>query len=138
MVSQLGADRFTPNMRSLLVDGRHPSDPNYPLRDEWSLHSSPGFEGAAKELAPWLIQELTLDPVIHLTAVGDVMLDRALGEAVLAGDVGYPFAQIEGMLSIADMTIGNLESALGDEQPRHGFRRGCVDTSNTTAGITRY
>jgi len=42
------------------------------------------------------------------------MLDRALGEAVLAGDVGYPFAQIEGILSIADMTIGNLESALGD------------------------
>jgi poly-gamma-glutamate synthesis protein (capsule biosynthesis protein) len=105
---------ITPNMRSLLVDGHHPSDPNYPVRDEWSLHSSPGFESAAEELAPWLNQELTSDAVIHLTAVGDVMLDRALGEAVLAGDVGYPFAQVEGMLSTADITIGNLESALGD------------------------
>jgi len=105
---------ITPNMRSLLVDGHHPSDPNYPLRDEWSLHSLPNFESAAEELTPWLNQELTSDAVIHLTAVGDVMLDRALGEAVLAGDVDYPFAQIEGMLSIADITIGNLESALGD------------------------
>ena len=105
---------ITPNMRSLLVDGRHPSEPNYPLRDEWSLHSSLGFEDAAEELAPWLIQELTSNPVIHLAAVGDVMLDRALGQAVLAGDVGFPFAQVEGALSIADITVGNLESALGD------------------------
>jgi poly-gamma-glutamate synthesis protein (capsule biosynthesis protein) len=105
---------ITPNMRSLLVDGRHPSDPNYPLRDEWSLHSSPGFESAAEELAPWLNLELTTDAVIHLAAVGDVMLDRALGEAVLAGDVGYPFALVEDTLSTSDITIGNLESALGD------------------------
>jgi poly-gamma-glutamate synthesis protein (capsule biosynthesis protein) len=61
-----------------------------------------------------LIQELKRDAVIHLAAVGDVMLDRALGEAVLAGDVSYPFAQVEGALSTADITIGNLESALGD------------------------
>lgn len=105
---------ITPNLRSLLVDGFHPSDPDYPLRDEWSLHSSPGLESAAEELAPWLSKELTSDAVIHLAAVGDVMLDRALGEAVLAGDVGYPFALVEGTLSTADITIGNLESALGD------------------------
>jgi len=113
-VAVMDWSEVTPNMRSLLVDGRHPSDPDYPLRDEWSLHSSPGFEGATEELAPFLIQELTFDAVIHLAAVGDVMLDRALGEAVVAGDVGYPFAQIEGALSTADLTIGNLESALGD------------------------
>ena len=105
---------ITPNMRSLLVDGRHPSDANYPLRDEWSLHSSPGFESAAEELAPWLNQELTFDAVVHLSAVGDVMLARALGEAVLAGDAGYPFALVEDTLSTADIAIGNLESALGD------------------------
>ena len=113
-VAVMDWSEIAPNMRSLLVDGHHPSDPNYPLRDDWSLHSSPGFEAAAEELSPWLMQELTFDTVIHLTAVGDVMLDRALGEAVLAGDVGYPFAQIEGVLSTADITIGNLESALGD------------------------
>ncbi len=114
IVTVMDWSQIAPNMRSLLVDGRHPSDPNYPLRDDWSLHSSPGFEGAAEELAPWLMQELAFDAVIHLAAVGDVMLNRALGEAVLAGDVGYPFAQIEGALSSADITIGNLESALGD------------------------
>ncbi len=113
-VAVMDWSEITPNMRSLLVDGRHPSDPNYPLRDDWSLHSSPGFESAAKELAPWLTQELTFDAVIHISAVGDVMLDRALGEAVLSGDVGYPFAQVEGVLSTADITIANLESALGD------------------------
>ena len=103
-----------PNMRSLLVDGRHPSHPDYRVQDEWSLHSSPGFESAAEELGPWLIDELTSDAVTHLTAVGDVMLDRALGEAVLAGDVGYPFALARDTLSTADITIANLESALGD------------------------
>ena len=113
-IAVLDWSEMTPGMRSLRVDGRHPSDPDYPLRDEWSLHSSPGFEGAAEALAPWLEKELTFDAVIHLAAVGDVMLDRALGEAVLAGDVGYPFAQAENALAGPDMTIGNLESALGD------------------------
>jgi len=113
-VAVMDWSEMTPNMRSLLVNGLHPSDPDYPLRDQWSLHSSPGFESVAEELAPFLIQELTSDAVLHLAAVGDVMLDRALGEAVLAGDVDYPFAQVEGVLSSADITIGNLESALGD------------------------
>ena len=105
---------ITADMRSLLVDDLHPSDPTYPLRETWSLHSAAGFERAAEELAPWLKQELTLDPVIHLAAVGDVMLDRALGEAIVAGNMDYPFALVEEPLSSADLTIGNLESALGD------------------------
>lgn len=113
-VAVMDWSEITPNMRSLLVDGHHPSDPNYPLRDEWSLHSSPGFESAAEELAPWLNQELERTAVIHLAAVGDVMLDRALGEAVLAGNLFYPFALVKDTLSTADITIGNLESALGD------------------------
>ncbi len=113
-VAVLDWSDMTPNMRSLLVDGLHPSDAKYRLREEWSLHSSPGFESAAEELAPFLIQELASDAVIHLAAAGDVMLDRALGEAVLAGDVSYPFAQVKDTLSTADITIGNLESALGD------------------------
>jgi poly-gamma-glutamate synthesis protein (capsule biosynthesis protein) len=101
-------------MRSLLVDGLHPSDPVYPLREEWSLHSTTGNERAAEELAPWMNQEISFDRVVHVAAVGDVMLDRALGEAITAGDVDYPFAQVEAPLSEADLTIGNLESALGD------------------------
>ena len=41
------------------------------------------------------------------------MLDRALGYAIQNGQIDYPFAQVAAVLSQADLTIGNLESALG-------------------------
>ena len=43
------------------------------------------------------------------------MLDRALGEAIRAGDLTYPFAEITSLLMPTDFTVGNLESALGDQ-----------------------
>ena len=100
--------------RALRVDGLHPSDPDYPLRQPWSLVAAPGYETAATELAPTLGNLVEEDPLVHLAAVGDVMLDRALGEAIRAGDLTYPFAEIADLLIPADVTIGNLESAIGD------------------------
>ena len=101
--------------RALRVDGLHPSDPDYPLRQPWSLVAAPGYETAATELAPTLGNLVEEDPLVHLAAVGDVMLDRALGEAIRAGDLTYPFAEIADLLIPADVTIGNLESAIGDQ-----------------------
>ena len=101
--------------RALRVDGLHPSDPDYPLQQPWSLVAAPGYEAAATELVPALEALLEDDPLVHLAAVGDVMLDRALGEAIRAGDLTYPFAEITSRLMLADVTVGNLESALGDQ-----------------------
>jgi poly-gamma-glutamate synthesis protein (capsule biosynthesis protein) len=52
--------------------------------------------------------------VIQLAAVGDIMLDRTLGDILLEGDLIYPFEEVANLLRKADLTIGNLESALGD------------------------
>lgn len=51
---------------------------------------------------------------IHLAAVGDIMLDRRLGDAIQNGNVDYPFAKMIDWLAPADLTIGNFESALGN------------------------
>ena len=42
------------------------------------------------------------------------MLDRALGQAIGQGKIEFPFALVADQLSSADITLGNLESALGD------------------------
>ncbi len=52
---------------------------------------------------------------ISLAFVGDVMLSRRLGDAILAGDVDYPFGEVDEILRSADYTIGNLETALATE-----------------------
>jgi poly-gamma-glutamate synthesis protein (capsule biosynthesis protein) len=42
------------------------------------------------------------------------MLDRSLGTVIEQGNLAYPFAQVAQQLTAADVTVGNLESALGD------------------------
>jgi poly-gamma-glutamate synthesis protein (capsule biosynthesis protein) len=42
------------------------------------------------------------------------MLDRSLGQALQRGDLAYPFVGVADQLRAADITVGNLESALGD------------------------
>ncbi len=49
-----------------------------------------------------------------LAVVGDIMLDRKLGEVIERGRIEYPFGAMAGVLTPADLTIGNFESALGD------------------------
>ncbi|HEY48080.1 MAG TPA: CapA family protein [Anaerolineae bacterium] len=100
--------------KALKVGGLRPGAPGYPLIQSWSLVAAAGYEAAAAELAPVLRNRLIEDAVITLTAVGDVMLDRALGDAIRAGEVSYPFAEVIDLLTPADLTVGNLESALGD------------------------
>jgi poly-gamma-glutamate synthesis protein (capsule biosynthesis protein) len=100
--------------KALKVDGLRPGDPGYPLMQSWSLVTATGYEAPAAELAPVLGDRLSEDAAISLTAVGDVMLDRALGDAIRTGEVTYPFAEVIDLLTPADLTVGNLESALGD------------------------
>lgn len=106
-------DALQPWQRGLHVDGMGPSDPGYPLQQPWSLVSVEGYESAAEALG----QQLRANAApfdFSLVAVGDIMLDRALGAAISQGDVGFPFALVRDVLAAGNVTVGNLESALGD------------------------
>ncbi|MGE5397346.1 MAG: CapA family protein [Chitinophagales bacterium] len=54
------------------------------------------------------------DKEVSLTAVGDVMLARHVGELMLTKGDNYPFQKITPTLKSADITIGNLESPISD------------------------
>jgi poly-gamma-glutamate synthesis protein (capsule biosynthesis protein) len=102
-----------PGMKSLLVGGYHPSDREYPIRRSFSLVANPRAQEALDVLIPILRSSIESDPHIELAAVGDLMLARSIGAALEAGDVAYPFEFVAEQLQGADLTIGNLESALG-------------------------
>jgi poly-gamma-glutamate synthesis protein (capsule biosynthesis protein) len=106
--SELDASR-----KALRIDGRGPAEPDYPLQETWSLVADPDYRVALHELLPHL-QAAWPQPPVHLLAVGDVMLDRSLGQALQRGDLAYPFVGVADQLRAADITVGNLESALGD------------------------
>jgi poly-gamma-glutamate capsule biosynthesis protein CapA/YwtB (metallophosphatase superfamily) len=104
---------MTPALKPLKIDGAHPSQPNYPLRTSWSLHTQPGLEQIATSIAQALSQYLA-DEVVKVTAVGDIMLARGLGERIRTGEDAHPFSAVGHLLTDADLTLGNLESALGE------------------------
>lgn len=52
---------------------------------------------------------------VTLAAVGDIMLARSIGARVLADGPDVVFAGVEPELSRADITAGNLETAISDE-----------------------
>lgn len=104
-----------PTIKAMRVDGRHPTDPDYPYRETWSLVAAPGHEAAAAELAPALAEALAPLPTIRLAAVGDLNIARTQAEIITTtGDFVYPFARVKSVFDAADYTIGNLETSLGD------------------------
>jgi poly-gamma-glutamate capsule biosynthesis protein CapA/YwtB (metallophosphatase superfamily) len=105
----------TAAQRALRVDGIHPSEADYPMMQSWSLIAAPGFENAATELGPVLQTAISQDQVVMLAAVGDVVLDRNPGDPIAFSNAGNPFADVSEFLTTADLTVGNLETALGDQ-----------------------
>ena len=97
--------------KTLRVDGRSPADPDYPLQQNWYLA---GAETAVAALLPLLQTTLQPTPVVHLATTGDIMLDRSMGFHLRQGKLDYPFYEVAHWFHAADLTIGNLESALGD------------------------
>ncbi|KAA3664116.1 MAG: CapA family protein, partial [Chloroflexi bacterium] len=102
-----------PTHKALRIDGRSPTDPTYPFQQRLILAARPGNETAVSTLTTQLTNTIQPDPVIELAAVGDIMLDRALGRQ-LQTDITFPFAHVAPLLQQADITLGNVESALGD------------------------
>ena len=111
-VTVLPWSHLEPHQKALRVDGRFPTDPDYPFQDSYSLVAADGFETAAAELAAVL--QASEPAIIHLAAVGDLMLARSLGAALEQGKLDYPFAHTADSLRNADITVGNVESALGN------------------------
>lgn len=114
LVSVVEWDKMPAGYKALRVDGLLPPDAGYPFQQPYSLLAAPGFEPAAAELAPALAAALAQEPLVHLAAVGDVMLDRTLGNYISQGNLAYPFANVAPLFTAADITIANLECALGD------------------------
>ena len=104
-----------PTRKALRINGQSPADLNYPFQERLTLSANAGTETAVSQLATQLTQQLVTqsNPVIELAAVGDIMLDRALG-VQLQTDIAFPFANVAPILQQADLTLGNVESALGD------------------------
>jgi hypothetical protein len=120
-------------LKALKIDGLRPTDRDYPLQREWHLIAAEGYEKAASDLAPYVSDRFQGEPCVHLAAVGDIMLDRALGKAIEAGKTTYPFELVVDLLAQADIAVGNFESALGEggqaEDKSYTFRApsGAVD-----------
>lgn len=115
LVRAIRWSQMTPDNKALRVDGRHPTDSDYPYREQWSLVAAPGYEAAVAELAPDLAAALAPLPAIRLAAVGDVNIDRTQKEIILStGDLVYPFARVKPVFDAADYTIANLETSLGN------------------------
>jgi poly-gamma-glutamate synthesis protein (capsule biosynthesis protein) len=113
-IAALPWSEMTPDLRALRVDGVHPAEPGYPLLQPWSLHARTAAEDVARALAPLLEMSLMEEEAVQIAAVGDVMLDRTIGQVLTAGDLGFPFQHVLEPLQRADLTVGNLESALGE------------------------
>jgi len=106
---------MTPENKAMRVDGRHPTDPDYPYHEAWSLGSAPGYDEAAAELTETLTEALAPLPTIRITAVGDINLDRSPAYIIqTTGDLAYPLSRVKPVFDAADYVIGNLEGALGD------------------------
>lgn len=101
--------------KALRVDGHLPFDAEYALGEPWSVRSDPRVALAAERFSNAMKESVARESLVHLAAVGDIMLDRALGYAIQQGDLAFPFALVAATLSEADITIGNLESALGEK-----------------------
>ncbi len=125
LVTAMPWAELTPDLKPLRVDGRHPTDPDYPLQTAWSLRADDGLEEVAAAISHWLREEMD-EEMVTMTAVGDIMLSRTLGWYLTQGDLTFPFAQFQPILSQSDLALGNLETALGDagapEEKRYPFQ----------------
>lgn len=56
---------------------------------------------------------VSVSPTVTLAAVGDLMMARAIGRALQRSPADTPLAAVADRLRVADVTVGNLECALG-------------------------
>ena len=108
-------DELEPTRKALRIDGLLPLDPGYPLFERYTLRAHSGVSKDAEILAQSAQAIFFSDEAAQLAFTGDIMLDRALGYAIeIQDDLDYPFQFVREWLITPDLTIGNVESAVGD------------------------
>jgi len=100
------------NRKALSVGGVSPQDDGYLFNETLYITSVPGSEDTVFHVANTFSGNFSLDRVVSLVAVGDIMLDHGLGEQILYGNTNYPFGQVVDYLQYADIAVGNFESAM--------------------------
>lgn len=96
----------------------------------WSLANLslfPAFAGAETSGAVQQSAQAQQDPPapqtdepITVTVVGDILLDKNVGAQIERYGVDYPFAKTAELLKQADLTVGNLETAVSKRgSPEH-------------------
>ncbi|EMT51558.1 hypothetical protein I532_16578 [Brevibacillus borstelensis AK1] len=96
----------------------------------WSLANLslfPAFAGAETSGAVQQSAQAQQDPPapqtdepITVTVVGDILLDKSVGAQIERYGVDYPFAKTAELLKQADLTVGNLETAVSRRgSPEH-------------------
>ncbi|WP_426983678.1 CapA family protein [Brevibacillus borstelensis] len=96
----------------------------------WSLANLslfPAFAGAETSAAVRQSAQAQQDPPapqtdepITVTVVGDILLDKSVGAQIERYGVDYPFAKTAELLKQADLTVGNLETAVSKRgSPEH-------------------
>jgi len=74
---------------------------------------------------------LSAEKLLTITAVGDIMLGREITSKHLLSGYNYLYASVSGILSSADITIGNLETPItSDCQPRSTGMVFCAPTAH--------
>jgi poly-gamma-glutamate capsule biosynthesis protein CapA/YwtB (metallophosphatase superfamily) len=63
--------------------------------------------------APTVLPSVISEPQVSLAVVGDLMLARSIGERISSDGPAAPLAAVSAELAAADLTIGNLECAIG-------------------------
>ncbi len=111
------------NRKALWINDRSPADPSYPYQTRLSLVHDPNLN--VDTLIKSIQESLPSSQTAHISAVGDIMLGRRLGSAIQNGNIDHPFEEVATHLKQSDITIGNVESALGQggipEDKRYPF-----------------
>ncbi|MCJ7693851.1 MAG: CapA family protein [Anaerolineaceae bacterium] len=75
---------------------------------------------------------------LTLMAVGDIMLARTLGDQIIKGGPGVPFAHTSTLLNSADISLGNLECSISErgiaEDKTYTFRAPLVSADSLVSG----
>ena len=70
---------------------------------------------ATPEPTATLLPTATPEPLVSLAVVGDLMLARSIGDRITSAGPDAPLAAVRDELAAADLTIGNLETAIGTD-----------------------
>jgi poly-gamma-glutamate synthesis protein (capsule biosynthesis protein) len=74
---------------------------------------------------------------LTLAAVGDILLDRGVAVTIERHGIDYPFAQVAGVLSAADIAFGNLECPLTSKGTKVPKQYCFQARPATVAGLTK-